>query len=369
MTNKSRWKLLGDDLMLVIDESSKFKRSTGVRYRALRPLLKFFKRRVILTGSPRPRHYLDLFGQMFIVDLGRTLGQYITHYRNRFFFPTGFKMKEWEPLPDAPAQINELVAPALLRMDATDYLKLPGVPPDRNHRVVLPVKVQLEYDALEANLMNTLFTTPLTNSASARSKCCQIANGAVYTDTPSEEHWSKKRPVRAMHTMKVEALQDLYEELQGEPLLVAIGYRHDVTSICKALGYDVPCINGGTTRTQTSDYITQWNRGLLPLLLGHPASMGHGLNLQGCGCRHVAYYNIPDDYDQYDQFFRRVWRQGNKSAFVFRHHFVAVGTVDEAKMINMRNKGNGQNAFLKAMKEYSEARVYNGSSGKRSPRK
>jgi SNF2 family DNA or RNA helicase len=143
-------------------------------------------------------------------------------------------------------------------------------------------------------------------------------------------------------------------ELQGEPVLVGIGYRHDVAGIRKALGYDVPCINGATTRAQSADYIERWNKGQLPVLLGHPASMGHGLNLQKFDAQNVAFFDIGDNFDTYQQFFLRVCRQGNSSAFVLKHHFVCSGTVDVVKMRGLRNKDTGQKQFLQAMKEYAE---------------
>jgi SNF2 family DNA or RNA helicase len=160
--------------------------------------------------------------------------------------------------------------------------------------------------------------------------------------------------VRFVHTAKVEAVVELCEELQGEPLLLAIGFHHDVEAIRRALGQDIPCINGQTTRTQGSDFIERWNKGLLPLMMVHPASAGHGLNLQKFSARHVGFFYIPDDYDQYDQMFRRVWRQGNKADFVMRHHFVAQGTVDEPKMRNLVRKCTEQKDFLQAMKEYAD---------------
>jgi SNF2 family DNA or RNA helicase len=160
-----------------------------------------------------------------------------------------------------------------------------------------------------------------------------------------------------VHTAKVEALRDLIQELQGEPILVGIGYKHDVAAICKILGYDVPCINGETTRGQATDYIDRWNKGLIPVLLAHPASAGHGLNLQKFNARNVAYFDIPDNYDTYLQFFLRVLRQGNKSGYVIRHHFIVRNTVDVPKMRNLRAKETGQNAFLAAMKKYSEERA------------
>ena len=343
----------------LVHNSSKFKAPNTQRFRVIRRHLSQFKRRYILTGSPRPRNYMDLWSQIFLLDQGDTLGTYISRYRNTFFFPTGFEMREWAPLPDAPKRINELVAPLVLRLDAKDYLKLPHVPPDRIHRVELPKAVRTEYDRIEDSLMSTLFTSPLVNSAGARSKCAQIANGSVYIDSPAlgpDEWRSKVRPVKVLHEAKVEALTDLYDELQGEPLLVSIGYHHDVTAIRRALGKDIPCINGGTPKGDATRFIADWNAGKLPLLLGHPASMGHGLNLQGCGCRHVAFFDIPDDYDLFDQMFRRVWRQGNKGTFCFRHIFLTTDTVDEAKLINLRRKGSGQRDFLNAMKEYADKR-------------
>ena len=361
--DRKRLKMLDADV-LVIDESSRMKSATTVRFRALRPHLAEFKRRYILTGSPRPRNYLDLFGQIYLLDRGVALGQFISHYRNRFFFPTGYQMREWEILPGADKEINELVAPMVLRLDAKDYLKLPRVL-ERDHYVELPSKVREEYDAVEENLMSTLFDSPMTNSASARSKCAQIANGAVYLDyaapvEPDDEHWaaSKERRVKVVHTAKIEALVDLYNELQGEPILVAIGFHHDVDAIRRALGADIPCINGETTRTQASDYIDRWNKGLLPIMLAHPASAGHALNLQKFNARHVAFFYIPDDYDHYDQCFRRVWRQGNKADFVMRHNFIARATVDVAKMRNLKRKGDGQKMFLDAMREYAAERGY-----------
>ncbi len=355
-----RMKLLAADT-LVIDESSKFKAANTVRFRALRKQLARFKRRYILTGSPRPKNYLDLWAQIFILDLGKSLGQYISHYRNRFFFPTGYQMREWEILPGAAEEINRLVAPMVLRLDAEEYLKLPKEL-ERIHRVELPPAARKEYDNIESNLMSTLFTAPMVNSAAARSKCCQIADGCVYTDRIMDEgsKWpvSKERPVKVLHTAKVDALMDLYEELQGEPLLVGIGYHHDVTAIRKAMGRDVPCINSATTRAQASEYIDKWNKGKLDLMLIHPASGGHGLNLQKFSARHVAFFWIPEDYDHYDQLFRRVRRQGNKADFVMRHCFVAQATVDVAKMANLKRKGVGQRDFLNAMRDYAKQRGY-----------
>lgn len=356
-SSKKNMDALGAD-MLVIDESSFWKSSTSVRFRAIRKWLRTFKRRVILTGSPRPKSYIDLHAQVFILDLGFALGEYLTHYRNNYFFPTGYQMRTWEILPGAAERIDALVAPMVMRLEARDYLKLPKEL-EQTHLVDLPPEARLEYDRIESSLMSTLFSAPLVNSASARSKCSQIANGAVYLDPDPDEHWGRKRPVKTLHTAKVDALADLVSELQGEPLLVGIGYHHDVDAIRLRFGKDTPCINSATTRGQAADYIERWNKGQIPVLLGHPASMGHGLNLQKFNARNVAYFDLPDNYDTYLQFFLRVLRQGNKADYVIKHHFVARNTVDVPKMRNLRAKESGQNAFLKAMKLYSEERQKN----------
>ena len=352
----ARARLLNADI-LVVDESSKLRNTQTGRFRSIRKHVGDFKRRYILTGSPRPKSYEDLFGQIYVLDRGVTLGDYISHYRQQHFYPTGFQMRECALLPGADKKIDAAVAPLVLRVDAEDYLKMPGKP-DRTHRVILPEKAREEYDNIEQHAMSALFTAPMVNAAAARSKLCQLANGAMYLDARPDDDGkfptAVSRPVKTLHTAKVDVLVDLVEELQGEPLLVSIGFHHDVAAIRTALGKDIPCLNSAMTRGQSSIIIAAWNRGELPVLLGHPASMGHGLNLQGCACRHVAYYDVPDDYDLYDQFFRRVWRQGNKAAFVFRHHLVAAGTVDVAKMANLKRKGSGQKAFLDAMREYAE---------------
>lgn len=354
-SSRANMKALGADT-LVVDESSLWKSSVTVRFRALRKVLHNFTYRHILTGSPRPRNYLDLHGQVFILDRGAALGEYLTHYRNNFFFPTGFQMREWEIVPGAAEKIDKLVAPMVMRLDARDYLKLPREM-EQTHRVELPPAARTEYDRIEGSLLSNLFSAPLVSSAAARSKCCQLANGSVYLDSDPDERWrSGNRPFKALHTAKVDAVAELVAELQGQPLLLGIGYRHDVEAIRKALGAGVPVINGATTRGQAADYIERWNKGLLPLLLGHPASMGHALNLQKFNAQHVGFFDIPDSYDLYLQFFLRVCRQGNKAAFVIKHHFVANATVDVPKMRNLRAKATGQNAFLAAMKKYSEER-------------
>jgi SNF2 family DNA or RNA helicase len=348
---------------LVFDELSRMKESHTVRFRALRPHLVKFTRRYGLTGSPVPNSYMDLFGEMYVLDRGAALGQYVTHYRNRYFFPTGFQMREWQLVPGMEKEINKAIAPITLRLDASDHLKLPKVMPDDVRWVELPPAARKEYDAIEETMMSTLFTAPLVSSAAARSKCAQIANGAVYTDPPlassdAPEDWRRQRRWKSVHDAKVQALAELVQELQGQQMLVAIDFRHDVDSIRKELGAKVPCINGSTTRGEAAQFIEEWNAGVLQVLMVHPASAGHGLNLQKSHARHVCFFGIPDNFDYADQLWRRVWRQGNQAAFVLKHFIAARATVDAAKLRNLKVKGKTQQQFLDAMRAYAEERGY-----------
>lgn len=352
--SKKRLELLGADA-LVIDESSKWKSSQSVRFQALRKVLHLFKRRYILTGSPRPRNYEDLFSQIYILDRGVALGNYVSHYRHEFFYQTGYMMREWALLPGKEAIINRRIAPMVLRLDAKDYLKLPK-DPERLHQVELPPQARAIYDQLESSFISEVFDQPMASVAAKRSKLCQMANGAVYIDNNPDDDFKGLRKWQPIHDAKLTALRDLYDELQGEPLMISIGYHHDVDRVRQMLGFDVPCLNGKTTIKQSKEYITKWNKGELPAFMLHPASASHGLNLQGSACRHVAMFDLPDDYDLYDQIFKRVWRQGNKAAFVMRHLFVCRATVDVPKLANLRRKGTGQRAFLDAMREYAEKR-------------
>lgn len=355
---KERIDLL-DAQMLVIDESSKWKNSQSVRFKSLRKVIHRFTYRAILTGSPRPRNYEDLWSQIFILDRGVALGPYITSYRQKYFYPTGFMQREWALLPDKEEEINALVAPMVLRLDAEDYLKLPQQP-ERTHEVVMPDKAKAEYDAIEDSMLSQLLTAPITSSAGKRAKCCQLANGAMYVDpTPDDSinSFTRERKWTEVHSAKVDALVDLVEELQGQQILISIGYHHDVDRIRKALKREVPCINGKTTTKQASEFLKEWNAGELAELMVHPASAGHGINAQRSSCRHVAFFDIPDDYDNFDQTYKRVRRQGNQAQFVMKHFFVCKGTVDVVKMRNLKRKGVGQKSFLDAMRKYAEEKL------------
>lgn len=347
-----RWKALGFDT-LVVDELSKFKHTNTNRFKAIKLVLNTFRRRWGLTGSPASNGLLDLFGQCFILDQGRTLGPYISHYRMKYFVPShdGFS---WNIREGAEQEIYERLNPLALRMAADDYLDMPTLI-ENNIRVDLPEPVRVVYDQLEDDLIAKLNDKVVvaSNAAAASMKCRQVANGGIYID-PEVESLVKlpksKREWVNLHTEKVDALADLIEELQGSPLLVAYDFEHDLDRLRERLGQDVPYIGGGVSAKRSAELEKAWNAGHLPVLLGHPQAMAHGLNLQEVG-HHVCWHSLTWDFELYDQFIRRVLRQGNKSKKVFVHHIMARGTVDEVVLAAVKSKRKGQNALFDALKK------------------
>ncbi len=328
---------LGQYDVLIIDESSKFKDSTTQRFKLLRPYLPTFKRRWILTGTPAPNGLLDLFGQCYLLDLGRSLGRFITHYRTEFFNPdwTGYN---WTLKSDAFAKIVDRISPLVIQLSAEDYLKMPELD-YRTISVSLPPTAMKLYREMEDDFITSMRDNQLiaANAAVASGKCRQIANGAIYT-TPPE--WD------AVHDAKIEALESLLEELNGHPVLILYEFDHDRQRILRRFP-DVVDLKGKTGRSLDT-VVANFNAGRIPHLLGHPASMGHGLNLQG-SCHHVVWFGIPWNLEHYDQAIARVYRQGQKSMHVFIYHIVAKDTIDERVVKVLNEKDRTQQRLLQAV--------------------
>jgi SNF2 family DNA or RNA helicase len=344
----SRMKQLNAQV-LMIDESSKFKGWSTQRMRYLKKMLPTFKRRWIATGSPTPKSYIDLFPQIYILDLGQALSPYITRYRAAYFFNPDKMGWEWKLNKDAEKEIQKKIKPYILRMENKE---LPAVVEDVI-RVELPKEARRVYDELEDELITQLNNGTIVTAMSAGTasmRLCQIANGALYYENGSK--------TAVLHDEKIEALKELIDSLQGSPLLVGYEFRHDKEHIARALfpKGDVPFIGGGVTPTRAAELEAMWNAGELPLLLGHPASMGHGLNLQKGGCHHVCWYGINWDWELVDQMIRRVRRPGNRHADIFVHYLCATNTVDEAKLRSLKRKKKGQDGLLDALREYAKTK-------------
>lgn len=348
------WKDLGFDT-LVIDELSKFKHPSSQRFKMMKLVLHTFARRWGLTGSPAPNGLMDLFGQCYMLDQGRSLGPYITHYRNTFFDlqRDGFT---WRLKKDAEAAIYERVKPLALRMAAEDYLEMPARV-ENNIRVDLPEPIMRMHDQLHDDLLARLADGVVTaaNAAVATGKCRQVASGAIYQDPDVIALLrlpSRNREVMELHDQKLQALEDLIDELQGSPLLVAYDFNHTLDRLKAWFGKrwpELPYIGGGVSPKRAAALETAWQAGELPVLFGHPQSIAHGLNLQGRG-RHVCWLDLTWDYELYDQFIRRVLRQGTEARQVFVHHILARDTIDETVLAVLKGKRRGQQALFDALK-------------------
>lgn len=350
-----KFKKLGFDL-LIIDELSKFKSTKSIRVKALKHVLHTFSRRWGLTGSPAPNGLLDLFGQCFMLDQGRSLGQYITHYRHQFFEPSydGFS---WTLREGAEEGIYKRLKPLALTMKADDYIDMPVVI-ENNIMVQLPDSVQVIYDELHDDLITRIEEGVITaaTGAVASMKCRQVASGGIYLDADVEAliklPTTDKKWVD-LHTQKLDALEDLIDELQGQPILIAYDFKHDLERFKKRFGKNIPYIGGGVHIKQSQKLEAAWLAGDLKYLFGHPQAIGHGLNLQTAGdygARHICFHTPIWDYELYDQFIRRVLRQGNKSKRVFVHHILAENTIDEVILDTLKQKRRTQNALFKALK-------------------
>lgn len=337
--------------MLCLDESSKFKDSTTKRFKLLKPLLQTFKRRWILTGTPAPNGLEDLFGQIFILDLGRSLGRYITHFRNNFFQRSGYSMYDWKPRPDAFSEVVEKISPLILQLNAEDYLQMPALV-SRNILVTLPEEAMQKYLDVQELFITNLGSGSIVaaNAAVAGVKCRQIANGAVYHH--DDEAFGGKDEYVVFHDEKLDALEGLLAELNGAPTLILYEFDHDRQRILQRLG-DIPVLGSGLSDKKLDATIDRFNAGELPALLGHPASMGHGLNLQG-SCHHVIWFGITWNLEYYDQAIARVYRQGQKSDHVFVYHLVASGTLDERVLRVLTSKDKTQQGLLSSLHTHRE---------------
>lgn len=346
-----RFAALGCDV-LIVDESTRFKDSQTKRFKLIRKHMYRFKRRYILTGSISPNGLLDLFGQIYILDRGNALGAYITHYRRKFFHQPNSFYNPWEyvPVEGAHEEIARLLSPLCMQMQAEDYLDMPDL---INHtiEIELPPSARALYQEVEDEFIAELKEGThivAANAAVAGGKCRQIANGAVYYEEIDEEEAKSTRLTHDVHNEKVNALAELLEELQGSPVLILYEFQHDRDKILAKFP-DIPVLSGASP-TKFQDLVNRFNAGTLPWVLGHPASMGHGLNLQG-GCHHVVWYGITWNFEHYDQAIRRVYRQGQEAEAVFVYHIVAKGTRDAHVLPVLKQKEKTQKDLLNALVE------------------
>lgn len=333
----------GERWWVVFDESTKIKHTNTKRFKLLRHMLPAFARRTVLTGTPSPNGLEDLFGQVYAVDLGASLGRYITQYRREYFYPSGYGGYKWVPQDGAEQRIYKKLGTAFYRV-SDKVLKLKPM-----HAVPLyvrlPPKAQKVYDNLEQEFVAELKRGIVTaaNAGVLSSKLRQVANGTLYGDGAKPG----RRMTHVVHDAKLDALGDLLEQLQGNPLLIGYEFTADGERIAKAFG--LPILNGSTSRKDKVRLFKEFNDGKLQGLVVQTGAAAHGLNLQKV-CHTVALYGLTWNLETYLQFRKRVHRAGQRKT-VMVHHIIARGTIDETVWQVLREKNSKQQALLSAVKK------------------
>lgn len=321
--------------MLVVDELSSFKNHQAKRFKALMKVRPKVKRVVGLTGTPSSNGLMDLFAEFKLLDMGARLGRFIGQYRNAYFSPdkrNGQIIYSYKPLPDAEQQIYEKISDITISMKSTDHLKMPELI-STQYEVELLEDEKKKYEELKKDLILQLPDGEITaaNAASLTGKLSQMANGAVYSDDES---------ILEIHQRKLDALEDIIESANGKPVLVAYWFRHDLERIKKRFV---------VREIKTSRDIADWNNGSIPVAAIHPASAGHGLNLQSGGSA-LVWFGITWSLELYQQTVARLWRQGQTANTVVIQHIVTVGTIDEHIMQALERKDASQAALIEAVK-------------------
>lgn len=332
LITKSGFKWFFD--MVVIDELSSFKSYQAKRFKSLLKVRPKVKRIVGLTGTPSSNGLMDLWAEFRLLDMGERLGRYITHYRQNFFVPDKRNQQmifSYKPKDGAEKEIYQLISDITISMKSKDFLKMPEC--IMNEVVVsLSEKEQKLYDSLKKDMVLSIEDEEIDaiNAAALSSKLLQMANGAVYNDDKESIH---------IHDRKLDALEDLIEGANGKPVLIAYWFKHDLTRIKER--FDVREI-------KTSKDISDWNDGKIPIAIIHPASAGHGLNLQ-LGGSTLIWFSLTWSLELYQQTNARLYRQGQKDTVVI-HHIVSKGTIDEDVMRALKAKEKMQDALIDSVK-------------------
>ena len=328
--------------MVVLDELSSYKNGSAKRVRAFMYVRPKVKRVVGLTGTPSSNGLMDLFSEYRCLDMGKRLGRFITQYRTMYFRPgrcNGQVVYEWIPLPDSEGLIYERISDITISMKAKDHLKMPELVSVRYPVKMTPDEKAL-YDSFQEDYIipdsekNGEITAA--NAAALSGKLCQMANGAVYTDDQGLFH---------LHDAKLDALEDLIEAANGKPVLVAYWYKHDYDRICKRLQQ----IKVPFQKIDSDKSIADFNAGKIPVALIHPASAGHGLNIQQ-GSNILIWFGLTWSLELYQQTVARLWRQGQTEGTVIVQHICCEGTIDEDIMEALEHKEMTQNKLIDAVK-------------------
>lgn len=325
---------------VIVDELSSFKNWQAKRFKALMKVRPKIRRIVGLTGTPSSNGLMDLFAEFKVLDMGQRLGRFISQYRLNYFKPdrmNGPIVYTYKLLPGAEERIYDRISDITISMKAADYLDMPELI-STEYKVYLDDDERAKYEEMKDELVLQLPGGEITaaNAASLSGKLSQLANGAIYDDDGS---------VNAFHERKLDALEDLIEAANGKPIMVAYWFKHDLSRITERLKH----LKVNFEKLDSDKSIEKWNAGMLQVGLIHPASAGHGLNLQSGG-NVIVWFGITWSLELYQQTIARLWRQGQTSGTVTVIHIVTDGTVDERILKALAAKDNTQKALIDAVK-------------------
>lgn len=332
---------------VIIDELSSFKNHQAKRFKSLMKVRPKVKRMIGLTGTPSSNGLMDLWAEFKLLDMGARLGRFITAFRSNYFMPdkrNGQIIYSYKPLPGAEQCIYQKISDITISMKSTDYLKMPELI-SSEHTVMLSEKEAKRYDELARDLVLELPGGEVTaaNAAALSNKLCQMANGAIYNDSGETQ---------VIHNQKMDALEDIIEAAAGKPILVAYWYKHDYERIVEKL----ESIKVSFSKLDTAESIRRWNNKEIPVGLIHPASAGHGLNLQAGGSC-IVWFGLTWSLELYQQTNARLWRQGQTAETVVVQHIVTKGTIDERVLRALSLKDKSQSALINAVKADLQMRV------------
>ena len=326
--------------MVVLDELSSFKSWQSKRFRAFMKVRPKVQRVVGLTGTPSSNGLMDLFAEFKCLDMGERLGRFITQYRNAFFIPdrmNGQVVYSYKLRPFAEEEIYRRIGDITISMKALDHLKMPELIENR-YPVYMDDGEKQQYESMKKDLILPYLeneTITAANAAALSGKLCQMANGAVYSDEGSVAH---------IHDRKLDALEDIIEAAQG-PILLCYWFKHDLERITKKLDE----LKVEYARISSDGSIRMWNEGKFQVGLIHPASAGHGLNLQAGG-NHIVWFGLTWSLELLEQTNARLWRQGQRAETVVVQYLVTAGTIDERILDAISKKEKDQNALIDAVK-------------------
>ncbi len=320
--------------MIVIDELSSFKSWQSKRFKAFMAMRPYMKRVVGLTGTPSSNGLMDLFAEFKVLDMGERLEYYISRYRDKYFLPdkrNGLQIYSWKPRENAEQEIYDKISDITISMKSVDFLDMPEL-------VINEVPVSLgetekhKYDKFKADLVLQLKDADIdaANAAVLSNKLLQMANGAIYDEFNVSHH---------IHDQKLDALEDLIEGANGKSILIAYWFQHDLERIKERFK---------VRQIKTAKDIEEWNKGNIPIGVIHPASAGHGLNLQAGGST-LVWFGLTWSLELYQQTNARLWRQGQNETVVI-HHIIAKDTIDEDVMLALKLKDKTQASLIDAVK-------------------